>query len=52
MYRVKPKGKYELKLGEIRKARGMTQSELAALLGVTKPQVARSNRAGGTKNSR
>lgn len=39
MYRAKPIGKYELKLGEIRKARGMTQSELGALLSVTKQVV-------------
>ena len=39
MYRAKSIGKYELKLGEIRKARGMTQSELGALLSVTKQVV-------------
>lgn len=39
MYRAKLIGKYELKLGEIRKARGMTQSELGALLSVTKQVV-------------
>lgn len=39
MYRAKPAAKYELKLGEIRKTRGMTQSELGTLLGVTKQVV-------------
>lgn len=39
MYRAKPTAKYELKLGEIRKARGMTQGELGTLLGVTKQVV-------------
>lgn len=39
MYRAKPIGKYELKLGEIRKARGITQSELGTLLGVTRQIV-------------
>lgn len=39
MYRTKPTAKYELKLGEIRKARGMTQNELGTLLGVTKQVV-------------
>lgn len=39
MYRAKPTAKYELKLGEIRKARGITQNELGTLLGVTKQVV-------------
>ena len=39
MYRPKPIGKYELKLGEIRKMQGMTQSELGTLLGVTRQIV-------------
>lgn len=39
MCRAKPTAKYELKLGEIRKARGMTQGELGTLLGVTKQVV-------------
>lgn len=39
MYRAKPSAKYELKLGEIRKARGMTQSELGTSLGVTKQVI-------------
>lgn len=39
MYIAKPTTKYELKLGEIRKVRGMTKGELGTLLGVTKQVV-------------